>query len=237
MIFLGIDLGWTGKPSGLAQLHWDGKRLHLTSIERLNSHADLLGAVARLDSTRPLWIGLDAPVLIRNQSGMRPVDRVAHELFSKERAGCYPVHLGMSFAPNVLPFVQGLKDLGFSTELPSVRQQPTRHLFEVYPHSAAVRLFALDRILPYKKGKAADRKQALTAFRSLLAGGLANRRPYFEARCLPEPGLTLAELKACEDQLDAVLCAYIAAHFWYWGLARNNILGEAESGWIVNPSF
>jgi predicted RNase H-like nuclease len=40
---------------------------------------------------------------------------------------------------------------------------------------------------------------------------------------------------AAEDQLDAVLCAYIAAHYWLWGEERNQILGTAADGYIVVP--
>jgi len=43
------------------------------------------------------------------------------------------------------------------------------------------------------------------------------------------------ELKAVEDQIDAVLAAYIAAHWWYWGLERNEVLGNARTGYIVVP--
>ncbi len=32
------------------------------------------------------------------------------------------------------------------------------------------------------------------------------------------------DLKAVEDQLDALLAAYIAAHWWYWGRERNDVL-------------
>src|SRR6202011_3447427 len=43
------------------------------------------------------------------------------------------------------------------------------------------------------------------------------------------------QLKALEDQLDAITCAYVAAHWWYWGLERNDVLGDSQSGYIVVP--
>ncbi|NHC35944.1 DUF429 domain-containing protein [Scytonema millei] len=48
--------------------------------------------------------------------------------------------------------------------------------------------------------------------------------------------LTLAALKAVEDQLDSLICAYVAAHWWYWGLERNWVLGDRTSGYIVVPA-
>jgi predicted RNase H-like nuclease len=236
--FLGIDLAWTGKPSGLALLELRAERLHLLHLARPASHPALLEAIDQLlGPEEAAWVGLDAPVLITNPSGSRAADRMAHSLFSRQHAGAYPVHLGLPFARPVLDFVEQLRRRQFSTALPEAPRAGTRCLFEVFPHAASLRLFSLPRILPYKKGPLAQRVVALEAFRQLLATGLAKRRPALRPRSLPEPGATLAALKACEDQLDAVLCAYIAAHFWFWGLARNNILGDAQTGFIVNPSF
>ena len=48
---------------------------------------------------------------------------------------------------------------------------------------------------------------------------------------IPETGPT----KPVEDQIDAVICAYIAAHFWYWGRERNTVYGANETGFIVVP--
>ncbi|MGL5924883.1 DUF429 domain-containing protein [Chroococcidiopsis sp.] len=45
-----------------------------------------------------------------------------------------------------------------------------------------------------------------------------------------------AALKAVEDQLDSLICAYVAAHWWYWGLERNWVLGDRTSGYIVVPA-
>lgn len=223
-----------GKPSGFARLEWDGKRLALIGLQRLATHGEVLDA---LPEGEPAWIGLDAPVLIRNESGTRQADRDAHRLFSRQHAGCYPVHLGLPFAPGVLALVSSIRELGFATELPLDFQTGSKHLFEVYPNAATLRLFDLPRILPYKKGPLAARRDALEQFRHLLLTGLKNRRPSLAIAELPPCGETLTQLKACEDQLDAVLCAYIAAHFWYWGLARNNVLGNPPDGFIVNPSF
>jgi predicted RNase H-like nuclease len=46
---------------------------------------------------------------------------------------------------------------------------------------------------------------------------------------------SVATLKALEDKLDALLCAYIGAHWWYWGIERNLVLGDRTTGYIVIP--
>ena len=41
--FIGVDLGWYGKPSGLASIRLEGSELRLHSIERLEAVAEILG--------------------------------------------------------------------------------------------------------------------------------------------------------------------------------------------------
>lgn len=48
-------------------------------------------------------------------------------------------------------------------------------------------------------------------------------------------GLRGKNLKAHEDRLDALCCAYLAYYFWFWGPDRNEIFGDAETGYIANP--
>jgi predicted RNase H-like nuclease len=57
------------------------------------------------------------------------------------------------------------------------------------------------------------------------------------ASFLPEIPATGAALKAVEDQLDSLICAYVAAHWWYWGIERNWVLGDATNGYIVIPAL
>ena len=78
-------------------------------VQAIGTHRELLGVVQQSTHASPCWIGLDAPVLIRNPSGTREADSVAHELFSREHAGCYPVNLGLPFAAGVLQFVDRLR--------------------------------------------------------------------------------------------------------------------------------
>jgi pyridoxamine 5'-phosphate oxidase len=50
------------------------------------------------------------------------------------------------------------------------------------------------------------------------------------------PRLPVTELsKTPADQLNAVLCAYLAAHWWCWGRARNDVLGDSKTGRIIVP--
>jgi len=61
---------------------------------------------------------------------------------------------------------------------------------------------------------------------------LNQKRQKPEIPLLPFSG---AALKAVEDQLDSLICAYVGAHWWYWGLDRNWVLGDLATGYIIVP--
>jgi predicted RNase H-like nuclease len=42
--------------------------------------------------------------------------------------------------------------------------------------------------------------------------------------------------KEIEDKLDSLICAYVAAYWWYWGAAKNLVLGNETAGYIVIPN-
>ena len=42
-------------------------------------------------------------------------------------------------------------------------------------------------------------------------------------------------MKDIEDRMDAVICAYVAAPWWFWGTERNQVCGTLEDGYIVVP--
>lgn len=46
-----------------------------------------------------------------------------------------------------------------------------------------------------------------------------------------------ARLKMHEDALDDVFCAYLAHYFWFWALKRNEVFGNVEQGYILNPTL
>ena len=238
MLFLGIDLGWQSQPSGLCCLRWTAAGLDLVALDRL---ADPAAVLAWVDGWLPAHtmggIAVDAPTLIPNQTGMRVCDRLAHRHFGRYHAGCYPANRNLPFAERTLAFGRSLEERGFAHAPQIQPQQPQRFQIEMFPHPAMVRLFRLPRILKYKKGRIADRQVALTQLRHCLLTHLPAHDPplHLTEALLPSVPTTGATLKALEDQLDSVICAYAAAYWWHWGAARNQVLGTAETGYIVIP--
>ncbi|NJK60874.1 MAG: DUF429 domain-containing protein [Oscillatoriales cyanobacterium SM2_1_8] len=234
MKFVGVDLGWQSQPSGFCLLTLQGDRLTLDTLTRYEHHGEILATIGAIAG--PALIAVDAPTLIPNATGMRLPDRLAHRHFGKYQAGAYPANQSLPFAARTVAFGQALESQGFAHAPALIPQQPGRYQIEVFPHPATITLFGLPRILRYKKGRLADRAAELTRYRTYLQTVLPTLVPPCSLPELPPIPATGAALKNLEDRLDSLLCAYIGAHWWYWGTARNLVLGDREQGYIVVPA-
>lgn len=249
MKFLGVDLGWQSRPSGLCCLLWQNHQLQLLDLTRLATIPEVLSWIdAWVSPGEPAIIAVDAPTLIANLTGMRLADRLAHQHFGRYHAGCYPANLSRPFADRTVAFGRSLEARGFKHAPTIVPQRLGHYQIEVFPHPAIVHLFGLDRILKYKKGRLAERRAEIIRYRdySLTVLPILEPRmnlidPVTATVLLPEVPHQGAALKALEDQLDSLICAYVAAHWWYWGASRNLVLGPeapescCTEGYIVVP--
>jgi predicted RNase H-like nuclease len=97
--------------------------------------------------------------------------------------------------------------------------QPEHALIEVYPHPALVELACADRRLPYKASKvgtywpglaSTERKALLFAEWGRIIE-LLDKEVCGVASALPPPeaGASQVGLKAMEDQIDAIVCAWV----------------------------
>lgn len=240
MKFIGIDLGWSSGASGLCCLDWQAGRLELLDLQRQTAIADILTWIDHwLPGETPGMIAVDAPTLIPNATGMRLPDRLAHKHFGRYHAGCYPANLGSPFANRTVAFGRSLEERGFQHAPTIAPQQPGRFQIESFPHPAIVHLFELPQILKYKKGLVAARRAELVRLQQLICDRLPHLDPPLDVLsgkvplpAIPQKGTAL---KAVEDQLDSIICAYIAAHWWCWGSERNWVLGDRAEGYIVVP--
>ena len=261
MKFFGIDLGWTTGASGLCCLSWEDDTLDAIELGHLVELEDILQWLSdRLSPNESAVVAVDAPTIIPNQTGMRLCDRLAHKYFGKYHAGCYPANLGRPFAQRTLEVGKRLEDLGFihqpnlalplpsgtsavdSDSTDSASKRPLgRYQLEVFPHAAMLHLFQLDQILKYKKGRLAERRVELVRLHHLIVDVFPSLTPSFSSHIdlrsiVPEIPHKGKEMKAVEDQLDSLVCAYAAAHWWYWGQERNWVLGDRSTGYIVVPT-
>jgi predicted RNase H-like nuclease len=256
MKFIGIDLGWSSGASGLCCLSWQNNQLELIECDRQQSLNDILTWIdTQVSPTEPAIIAVDAPTIIANLTGMREADKLTHKHFGRYHAGCYPANLSRPFAQKTVEFGLCLEARGFVHAPIMETQKLGRYQIEVYPHPATINLFRLDRIIKYKKGKLAERQLELMKLCQYIVDILPSLEPALNlsfgtgilpVSCgtgkmpvsssnLPEIPTSIATLKALEDKLDALLCAYIGAHWWYWGRERNLVLGDRTTGYIVIP--
>lgn len=241
MKFLGIDLGWKSQPSGLCCLEWIDGQLQLLDLDRKEAIADILTWIdLSVQPDEPAIIAVDAPTLIPNASGSRLADKLSHKYFGKYHAGCYPANKNLPFADRTINFGLELESRGFA-HAPTIEPQKLgRYQIEVFPHPAIVNLFNLERILKYKKGRLNERRLELIKLQNYIIDIL----PTLEPAWLPwrlggsftlEIPTTGAALKATEDKLDSLICAYVAAYWWYWGKQRNLVLGDCTTGYMIIP--
>ena len=220
---------------------WSGGTVVLLDLQCLIQVSEILDWIDRwVPPAEPAVIAVDAPTLIPNATGMRLCDRLTHKHFGRYHAGCYPANLGRPFAQRTVDFGLSLEARGFVHAPFNTPQQIQRFQIEVFPHPAMIHLFELPQILKYKKGKLAERRSELVRLRQLISDRLPHHTPCLDLihspQSLPEIPLTGAAMKAVEDQLDSLICAYVAAHWWCWGLERNWVLGDRETGYIVVPA-
>ena len=130
---------------------------------------------------------------------------------------------------------KSLAELGFDDGDRLTPKLGGRFQIEVQPDTACVQLFVLDRMVQYKKGRLADRVAELRRLRTLMLERLPSLVPSLAFSGLPEIPDRGREVRAVEDEFDAILAAYLAAHWWYWGSERNVVLGDSRSGYIVVP--
>lgn len=231
--FVGVDLSWSGRASGVASIASTPSGLRLRELERLNGLDAVVSWIERQAADADAVVAVDAPLVIRNATGQRPAERALTRTFAGAHAGCYPSNLGRPFATVTNGFRRRLEQAGYAHRPDVAAGSAGRFQIEVYPHAAAVRLFGLDRIVKYKKGPRARRGVELGRLRRLLLEQLPRLDPplTLELPAVPERG----DLKAVEDQIDAAFCAYLAAHWWRWGKERNELFGTPEDGCIVVP--
>ncbi|MBE9176377.1 DUF429 domain-containing protein [Synechocystis salina LEGE 06155] len=249
MKFIGIDLGWSSGESGLCHLRLEsaptGDRLWVEDITCRLSLTDIFAWLdGELTASEGAMVAVDAPTIIPNVGGTRLPDRLTHKYFGKYHAGCYPANLARPFAARTTGVGKLLEERGFLHAPEIEAQRQGRYQIEVFPHPAMVQLFQLERIIKYKKGNLAQKRQGLLELQSYMENVLPQLTPALELTLPPgmeswrSPlALNGKELKRLEDQWDSLICAYIGAYWWYWGRKRNWVLGDASTGYIVVPTL
>jgi predicted RNase H-like nuclease len=249
---LGIDAAWTsGQPSGVALVSEEGGRWRLLRVA--SSYAMFLGietsiAVGKFDAAAlvavstnlrgapPTLIAADIPLSHSPITSRRASDNQVSVAYGSRYAS---THTPSSTRPG--PVSEQLK-VGFAQEGYDLQtMMPVEGgLIEVYPHPALIELASATVRLPYKEGKIRkywpdlampERLARLLAewdtIIALLDAQIDDVRSAFAPLSLPAPR---RQLKAYEDALDAVVCAWVGICVLE---GRAIALGDADSAiWI-----
>ena len=258
---LGIDAAWTAtQPSGVALVVSDGTDWRLAQVSAsyagfiasvgpadearptggLPDACALLAACCRLAGHPPTLVAIDMPLSRAPITARRAADNAVSAAYGARHAS---THTPSAIRPGRISddLTAGFAAAGY----PLLTGGEAEHgLIEVYPHPALVELARADRRLPYKTGKVraywpalspAERRVNLRATWSQIVTLLdCEISGVSEALPVPEPGATGIALKAFEDKLDAVICAWVGARV----LAGAAIpFGDDEAAiWIPAPA-
>ena len=245
--FIGLDLAWKAtNESGICWLEGESpETLRCTRIEAaVQSTEDLADEIASVDGT--VIVTIDAPVLCspytdhplsaaqsdgeaaHNSSVLRTrrrwVDPEIGWRFWQYKEFAYPASAAVANGWTTgIELGRALQARGFALDLEMRRGGGHRRVaVEVYLHTIHVRLFELDERLPYKKGRVADRRQAMQLYQQHLREIAEREVPGIldNARLQDALASETAEmargkaLKRLEDTLDGLTCALAAWLAW-----------------------
>jgi predicted RNase H-like nuclease len=258
--FIGVDLAWSPRnPTGAAVLRGDAGGAELIDHALLGDNRSIVDYIARHAGDRPAIVAVDAPLCVPNEAGRRPGEAEIGRAFGRYQAGAHPANRRRLAFDGVVrgeALVAALAERGF-THAPEVAaggiptpgpepaegdgEAPARQVIEVFPHPAMVALFGLERTLKYKArpGRGADVRLAEWRRYQGYLDALAQADPPLRGQAAltaqDVAALRGRRLKDYEDQVDALMCAYIALYAFRWGAARCQVFGTFEGGYIFTP--
>ncbi|MBC7264185.1 MAG: DUF429 domain-containing protein [Chloroflexi bacterium] len=237
MRFIGIDLAWSERNESSIVAIEEGRMAAV--VPRAGRNSEIVSAVVAMAGSGPAWVAVDAPLIVPNQTGTRPCDRLITQKFGRFQAGTYPANRQRrGGAVRGERIAKALAKYGFVQTLNLARGEKSRRIFEVYPHPAMISIFRLERTLKYKRGDYTRRYEGLRQLQKYL-GRLQVATPAIDLGMdlidRPIEGLRGRALKTYEDTLDAAFCAYIAYYCWYWGPEGYEVYGDLEFGYIIVP--
>lgn len=230
--YVGLDLAWGEKqPTGVAVLDAQARLLQVAAVRTDEAILELLEPYAG----GPVLVAVDAPLIVTNPTGSRPAEKALAKDFRRFEAAPHPSNTGKPEFAGGSRGARVCAALGLDLD---PRSRRDRRAIEVYPHPATVVLFDLPRTLKYKNKPG----RTLESLRSELLRLMVHVESvvtvdstWAALRATVSGATTKAQLRVVEDQVDAVLCAYIG---WFADHRpeRTTVYGDLAEGYIVTPS-
>ncbi len=236
-VFVGVDLAWSTRArTGLAAVDGAGALVDSASLRTDDDIDRWLGR----GEWAPVVVGVDAPLIVVNESGQRPCERMVSQHFGAFGASCHTANRGRSwFDPPRGATLAGRHGWDMDPARPGTVERPA--CIEVYPHPAMVALFGLDRVIPYKgkSGRSVEFRRAAFAdlVRHLEAReplALVSSARWAGIRAAVDQAARQVDLDRLEDEIDAIFCAHLA---WLWHHEGDSmtVYGDLATGYIVTP--
>lgn len=205
-VYIGIDLAWGDKNlSGFCILQESKTKLKILDLKLLKSIDDIVEEIQKYKDLH-VYVGVDAPLIVSNETGNREIERKFNRDFAKYRISMLPVNRKIltKYSNKIRSeelFLK-LQKCGFKRNFSN-----DKVIFEVYPHSTIAMCFNNHEILPYKRKKGRDInfiKDQLGVYKKYLQKELHVDKFFKEdiTTCRGQ------KLKDYEDKLDALTCAY-----------------------------
>ena len=258
--FVGFDSAWAGKsPGAIAYAIFQGDALEREELPRLVSFpqaSDIINDLRK--ECDDVLVAIDQPTIVPNQTGSRPVDKVAAALISSLLSGVQPANRSKvalfgdpapvwKFASDISSSTYlGKKGEGVSNPLVNFEAAKTAtgqtHLIEVYP---ALALPALESGFMTRKSVARYNPANKEKF-SLADWRCVGEIVYGHAYEVGFPRLSQwargmvasdSPQKPDQDKIDAAICLVIA--LWIrkeWAKHGLTVIGDLESGYMVTPT-
>ncbi len=232
MQILGIDLAWGEKKNdGLCLLEASHQCARMKAVGYTHGDDALVAWMQKHVGDDPAMVLVDAPLVCPNSSGSRPVDKQISSMFWQQHAGCHSAN--STKCPRPVRIAEKLATCGFDIGWDT--RESERLLIEVYPHPAIVRFFDLDRIVKYKKGRVARKRQEFRRLQGLTRKCLDERFHDFHMTAELDGLLKEDWNKAVEDRTDAFLCALIGYNHYLFQGAKSEAIGTRNAGFILLP--
>ena len=247
--FVGFDSAWTDRdPGGIAWATFEQDRLLALPAPEPVRFEDAARIIERLrDECQYVLVAIDQPTLVPNETGMRPVERVAASLISKLRGGVQPANRGKRdrvkremFGPDA-PIWKFLNRIGARENPPAARTATHGlHLMEVYP---ALALPALEPEIMKRERRAcynpANRKNFSLSDWRLVASTVQHHADSLRlaplSRWAGEAAGLAAPTKNDQDRLDAAVCLLVALRWRRAPRDRSVVIGDSRTGYMVTP--
>lgn len=224
---IGVDLAWGMRArTGLCACDDDGYVLDSASVVSDDEIATWIAQWWEGDGV----MAIDAPLVVRNETGSRSCERELTRVFGRYYAGAYPANLRL--LRGRVHAAELATRFGLTADVNAV---------EVYPHAALVALGGLDRRIAYKARSGRTLEFRRSEFRRLvdtiesfdrLRASTAPRWPVLVDAL--ETAETNAKMDLLEDELDAYVCAQVALMVVHHD-ERLHRFGDADTGCIVTP--